>query len=98
MKEFVQEAGEWVLSGSTHEVAMVRKSATRRAAIGVAVGSAVEQLEERTLFAVFTVTSAADSGPGTLRQAILDANAAAGADTVAFAVGGGGAVSIAPLS
>jgi parallel beta-helix repeat protein len=32
----------------------------------------------------YTVTSFADSGPGTLRQAILDANASAGADTITF--------------
>ena len=35
--------------------------------------------------ATFAVTSNADSGSGTLRQAILDANAAAGADTITFA-------------
>ena len=40
--------------------------------------------------ATFTVTSTADSGPGSLRQAILDANAAAGADTIAFDIDGGG--------
>jgi hypothetical protein len=34
--------------------------------------------------ATFTVTNTADSGPGSLRQAILDANAAAGPDTVVF--------------
>ena len=39
--------------------------------------------------APFTVTSAADAGPGTLRQAILDANAATGADTISFAIGTG---------
>ncbi len=32
--------------------------------------------------APFTVDTAADSGPGTLRQAILDSNAAAGSDTI----------------
>jgi len=32
----------------------------------------------------FTVTNANDSGAGSLRQAILDANAAAGADTITF--------------
>lgn len=32
----------------------------------------------------FTVTSTEDSGPGTLRQAILDANAKAGPDTLIF--------------
>lgn len=36
--------------------------------------------------ATFTVTSLADSGSGTLRQAVLDANAAAGADTIEFAI------------
>jgi hypothetical protein len=38
----------------------------------------------------FTVTTTADSGPGSLRQAILDANANAGADTIAFALPGTG--------
>jgi uncharacterized repeat protein (TIGR01451 family) len=34
--------------------------------------------------ATFTVTNAADSGAGSLRQAMLDAGAAAGADTIVF--------------
>ena len=34
----------------------------------------------------FTVTTTADNGPGSLRQAILDANAAAGADVIEFAL------------
>ncbi|MET0620628.1 MAG: right-handed parallel beta-helix repeat-containing protein [Thermoanaerobaculia bacterium] len=36
--------------------------------------------------ATFTVTSTADSGAGSLRQAILDANGNPGADTIAFAI------------
>jgi len=36
--------------------------------------------------AVFTVTTTANSGAGSLRQAILDANANPGADTITFAV------------
>jgi hypothetical protein len=36
----------------------------------------------------FTVTNTNDSGPGTLRQAILDANTIAGADTITFSVSG----------
>jgi IPT/TIG domain/S-layer homology domain len=40
--------------------------------------------------ATFTVTTTADSGPGSLRQAILDANANAGLDTIAFNVTGAG--------
>ena len=38
------------------------------------------------LAATFTVTNTDDNGPGSLRQAILDAEAAAGPDTVAFAI------------
>ena len=38
--------------------------------------------------ATFTVTNTNDSGPGSLRQAILDANGAAGADTIAFNIPG----------
>jgi predicted outer membrane repeat protein len=34
--------------------------------------------------ATFTVTNTADNGSGSLRQAILDANAASGADTIVF--------------
>jgi hypothetical protein len=47
--------------------------------------------------ATFTVTNTNDSGPGSLRQAILDANANAGLDTVVFAIGSG-PQTIAPLS
>ena len=45
----------------------------------------MEGLEPRTLMSVFAVTNTADGGAGSLRQAITDANAAAGADTVDFA-------------
>jgi hypothetical protein len=48
--------------------------------------------------ATFNVTSNADSGAGSLRQAILDANAAAGADTVAFNITGSGVHTIALAS
>jgi hypothetical protein len=40
--------------------------------------------------ATFTVTNANDAGPGSLRQAILDANAAAGPHTIPFAIPGSG--------
>src|SRR5436309_17310 len=39
--------------------------------------------------ATFTVTNINDSGAGSLRQAILDANAAAGTDSIVFAIGSG---------
>ncbi len=46
----------------------------------------------------YTVTSTVDSGAGTLRQAILDANANPGADTIAFNITGSGVHTIAPTS
>ena len=48
--------------------------------------------------ATFTVTNTNDSGPGSLRQAILDANGAVGADTIAFNIVGSGVQTIAPAS
>ena len=47
-----------------------------------------EPLEPRTLLATFVVTTTADEGAGSLRQAILDANASAGLDAVHFAIPG----------
>ena len=44
----------------------------------------LQALEGRAVPATFNVTNANDAGAGSLRQAIADANAAAGADTVAF--------------
>lgn len=46
----------------------------------------------------FGVTNTNDGGPGTLRQAILDANARDGADTIAFDIAGPGAKTVAPSS
>ena len=44
-----------------------------------------EPLESRRLLAVFSVSSIDDAGPATLRQAISDANANPGHDTINFA-------------
>jgi hypothetical protein len=60
-----------------------------------AVRPRIERLEDRSAPAVFTVTTTDDNGgvnpapfagTGTLRQAILDANATPGADTIQFAL------------
>ncbi len=40
--------------------------------------------------ATFKVTTGLDSGAGSLRAAVAAANASAGADTIAFAIGGSG--------
>jgi hypothetical protein len=60
--------------------------------LGLAVGLLSASLLSA---ATFTVTSTADSGAGSLRQAITDANNAAGADTIAFNIVGSGVHSIA---
>ena len=46
----------------------------------------------------FTVTNTADSGAGSLRQAITSANANPGQDDITFAIGGPGPYTIQPLS
>src|SRR5687767_12101794 len=48
---------------------------------------AAEPLEPRRLLANFVVTTTADDGPGSLRQAILDANATTSQDRITFAIG-----------
>src|SRR5947207_13675747 len=57
----------------------------------------VEVLEDRSLPSTFTVVNTSDSGLGSLRQALLDANAAPGADTITFNIGSGHQV-ISPAS
>lgn len=46
--------------------------------------AAVEELEDRALLATFTVTSTANLGPGTLRDAVGQANATAAFDNIVF--------------
>ena len=48
--------------------------------------------------ATFTVTNTNDSGAGSLRQAILDANANPGLDTIAFNIPGAGVHTITPAT
>jgi hypothetical protein len=56
---------------------------------------ALEALEGRALLSTFTVLNLADSGPGSLRQAILAANANPGADVIGFAGGLKGTIPLA---
>ena len=48
--------------------------------------------------ATFSVSSSGDSGAGSLRQAILDANASPGADLIAFNLAGAGVHTLIPAS
>lgn len=58
-----------------------------------------EPAEIQAAQAVYSVTTTADSGPGSLRQAILDANASPGLDAITFAIGAPGSQqTIQPLS
>jgi hypothetical protein len=57
----------------------------------------LEPLEERQLLATFPVVNTNDGGPGSLRQAILDSNAAGpGPNVINFNIGGGGVQTIYP--
>jgi hypothetical protein len=56
----------------------------------------LEALEDRCLPSTFLVTSIGDAGAGSLRQAIVDANATPGANEIDFAIGGGGVQTIRP--
>jgi Periplasmic copper-binding protein (NosD)/Planctomycete extracellular len=61
----------------------------------------IESLEPRQVLSTFTVINTDDSGPGSLRQAILDANDNSGADEIHFNIdpGNPGVVhTIAPLT
>src|SRR5262249_58158104 len=54
----------------------------------------LEALEDRALPSTFTVHNLSDSGPGSLRQAVLDANANPGPATIRFADGLPGTVAL----
>lgn len=57
-------------------------------------GLRLEALEDRSLPSTFTVLNLADGGAGSLRQAVLNANASPGEDAVAFAAGLAGTIAL----
>ena len=61
----------------------------RKAAGKNAAAAPVKVAPAAPMFATFTVTNTNDSGAGSLRQAITDANANAGADVIDFNLGAG---------
>ena len=59
----------------------------------------LELMEDRTLLSTFVVSNTDDSGPGSLRQAILDSNNDSGAtNTIDFDIAGPGVQTIFPLA
>lgn len=72
-----------------HARASKRRSITQRAALGAAAALGAGAIAASGAQAAdFSVTNTADSGAGSLRQAIDDANAAIGADTITFSGAG----------
>ena len=80
------EGGDWVLEAATGAIETQ-----------VAVDAAAQAAWQGAL-STFTVTNTNDAGAGSLRQAILDANAAPGADNIYFNIAGAGVRTIALAS
>lgn len=69
----------------------LRRSSKKTRSAGVSRNEpelSYEPLEVRNMLATFSVANLNDSGAGSLRQALLDANAVPGADVVNFSVAG----------
>jgi len=81
-----QKGGNWVLEYATGAIKT-----------GLAIEPEVMANYAHTL-ARFTVTNTANAGSGSLRDAILQANAVAGADIINFNIPGAGVQTIAPLT
>lgn len=79
----VAKGGNWILEKATGAIEA-----------GQAFTRKVRDAYQDVL-ATFTVTNNNDSGAGSLRQAITDANTAAGADNIVFNIGAGGVQTIA---
>ena len=75
-------------------IAELSETVTLTAEGSVATVTIVDQFSSLN----FTVTTTADSGPGSLRQAIVDANANPASDLISFAIPGTGVHTITPLS
>lgn len=78
----------------------LRRGVLRFGLLGLLVGSVTLTLVGSSAAASFQVTNLNNAGPGSLRQAVLDANAAAGSDTISFAAGLTGTITLTsgPLS
>ncbi|NJL88673.1 MAG: DUF4347 domain-containing protein [Coleofasciculaceae cyanobacterium SM2_1_6] len=82
----VAKGGNWILEKTTGAIEA-----------GQAFTQKVRDAYQDVL-ATFTVTNNNDSGAGSLRQAIIDANNTAGADDVVFNIGSGGVQTISLLT
>jgi hypothetical protein len=69
-----------------------------RRAFALAAFALAASTPDRSEAATYTVTNTADGGAGSLRQAILDANASPGSDEIAFDIPGAGPHAIVALT
>lgn len=65
---------------------------------GLVISSFVWLAPSATAETIFTVTTTADDGAGSLRQAIVDANSNSGSDRIEFSISGAAPAIIAPLT
>jgi hypothetical protein len=79
-----------MLPRTTEEMNMESSGSGTAARIGLLVVLAACLLSAALPANTFTVINTADTGAGSLRQAITDANANAGPDTIAFNIPGSG--------
>ncbi len=88
------------IPGESNFINLFNQSATwsLRGAIAVPAALGSQPAINASPGATITVVNTLDSGPGSLRQALLDANAAAGLDTIEFDIPGAGPHSIAIVS
>jgi len=77
----------WRSASSCRPSAVRRRS---RQSLSFFFHPTIEALEQRQLLAIFAVINAEDSGPGSLRQAILDANATPEMNSIEFNISPGG--------
>jgi hypothetical protein len=77
----------WV---QAHRPATRRKPTARR----LAFVPCLQALEDRALPSTFTVLNLLDSGPGSLRQAVLDADAQPGTNAIRFTHGLHGTIAL----
>ncbi len=77
---------------------LAQSLATGTTNITAALGGVTSPIDTLTVTALLVVTNTSDSGPGSLRQAILNANANPGVDTIDFAIPGTGVHTISPAS
>ena len=81
-------------SGSFHAGRRSHKRRPQKLAAETGRPLRLESLEERSLLAVFSVTNLDNAGTGSLRQAMIEANAAGTDDEIVFAAGVTGAINL----